>query len=647
MLRSLMTVSGFTLISRILGFLRDVILLGIIGVGMTSDAFFAAFRFPNMFRRIFGEGAFNSAFVPLFGRKVEEEGKPEAMLFARNAFSTLMVILGVVSVIAILGMEFLMMAVVPGFRAKFDRDLTNVGASHATYSVVVDTQGAREIYIELEGHGAEVRGQWAKRIKLTEMVLTTKDEETKVVVEVDLLEAGFPIEGMFVSAEGGAYLTAAGLVRIPLPRGHVFDSFRTLVDVEDLVANADVYPARLKFFRNDPGTFDLTVELSRIMFCYLLFMALAAHLSGVLNTFKVFAMPAAAPIILNLVFLGSLGLIWKAGWVPALTLSWGVALAGVLQFGALWVTCLIKKVPIWPMRPRFTPEMKRLFLLMGPGVLAAGIQQINLLVGGIIASFQEGAISHLYTSERVYQLPLGMIGISLGVVLLPEVTRQLRGGNERAASESIERGMELGLLLTLPAAVAMIVIPIPLIATLFERGKFTSYDSMQSGYAMVGFALGLPGYVLIKVLQPGYFGREDTRSPMIMAGITVAVNVVCSMVLFLLLRPYGYGHVGIAVATSIAAWVNVFLLWRGLRGFLQVHDRTRKKLWRMLAASVLMGVAVWICWWTLEDWFQYGPWHKIVTLTLLVGWGALCYGWLVVRLKVTSLGELKEGFGRG
>jgi len=646
MLRSLMTVSGFTLISRILGFLRDVILMATFGVSMTTDAFFAAFRFPNMFRRIFGEGAFNSAFIPLFGRKLEEEGRPEAMYFARNAFSTLLMVLGIGSIFAIIGMEFLMMAVVPGFRPKFERDLAVIGKTHASYTVEIDTAGARGIYVQLDGNNEEIRGQWAKRIKISDPVLIRKNAETGKDEELALLSEEVTVEGLTVTGDGGAYLDGTGLVRILLPRKHKYHTFQAVVDVRDLKANADVYPADLRFYRNDPGTFAETVKLSRIMFCYLLFMALSAHLSGVLNTFKSFAMPAAAPILLNLCLLGALGWIWSTGKAEGETLAWAVAAAGLLQFAALWLTCLLKKVPILPMRPRLTANMKRLFLLMGPGVLAAGIQQINLLVGGIIASFQEGGISFIYASERVYQLPLGMIGISLGVVLLPEVTRQLRGGDPEGAANSILKGMEWGLLLTIPAAVAMMVIPVPLISAMFERGEFTAHDSVQTGYALAGFAVGLPGYVLIKVLQPGYFARENTKGPMMMAGATVLVNVVVSLILFLLLRPYGFGHVGIAVATSIAAWVNVFLLWRGLKGFVRMHRRGRKQVARMVLASVLMGVALWFGWVGMQEYFLQGPWQKVGVLVLLVGLGASLYGWLVLKLKVTTIAELKEGFGR-
>ena len=225
-------------------------------------------------------------------------------------------------------------------------------------------------------------------------------------------------------------------------------------------------------------------------------------------------MPAAAPIILNIVLVSALGLIWVMGYKGDLeigkTLAWGVAIAGLLQFVALWVACAHAQAAMTVGKPIWNPELKRLLFLMGPGVIAAGIQQVNLLVGGIIASFQQGAISILYYADRVNQLPLGMIGIALGVVLLPEVTRCFRSGREREAAASILKGMELAMLLTLPAAVAMMVIHEPLISGLFEGREFDAEDVRKTGWALAGFALGLPGYVLIKVLQPVYFARENT-----------------------------------------------------------------------------------------------------------------------------------------
>jgi putative peptidoglycan lipid II flippase len=319
-----------------------------------------------------------------------------------------------------------------------------------------------------------------------------------------------------------------------------------------------------------------------------------------------------------------------------------VFVAGFVQLGALLVTCWRKGLPIRFCRPRMSPRIKKLFMLMGPGVAAAGIQQINLLIGGIIASFQEGAISFLYFSERVYQLPLGMIGIAMGVVLLPEVTRRLRGGDEAGAVSSMNRGIELALLITLPAAVAMIVMPSAIISTLFERNAFTAEDTRQTSLALAGFAMGLPGYVLIKVLQPGYFAREDTKRPMKMAGITVAVNIIVSLMLFPVFR-----HVGVAVATAVAAWVNVLLLAVGLRGFWKMDAKLLRKLPRVVLASVLMGVVIYFVQKAMGERFSGTQLKKTLGLGVLITIGMASYAGWVLALGVTSLGEFKRGFKRG
>jgi putative peptidoglycan lipid II flippase len=455
-----------------------------------------------------------------------------------------------------------------------------------------------------------------------------------------LLREGEEIVAAIYGMEGG-------LARIKLPVDHRFKEFRARIRVV-ASTGAEMPQAALRVYRNHPDNFDLTVALSRIMFVYLLFMALAAHLSGVLNTFKKFAMPAAAPIILNIVLVSALGLIWVMGYKGDLeigkTLAWGVAIAGLLQFVALWVACAHAQAAMTVGKPIWNPELKRLLFLMGPGVIAAGIQQVNLLVGGIIASFQQGAISILYYADRVNQLPLGMIGIALGVVLLPEVTRRFRSGREREAAASILKGMELAMLLTLPAAVAMMVIHEPLISGLFEGREFDAEDVRKTGWALAGFALGLPGYVLIKVLQPVYFARENTKSPMIMAGVAVAVNIVCSIVLFNLMRPTGYGHVGIAIATAISAWVNVLLLWKGMKGFVVIPGPEKKKLLMMLIASAGMGLAVWLAAWALESWMEGAKWMKIAAVGLMVGTGMTVYAILVILLRATSVKELKAGF---
>jgi putative peptidoglycan lipid II flippase len=512
MLKSMATVSGFTLISRLLGLVREILIGRYLGTGGAADAFVAAFRFPNMFRRIFGEGAFNSAYVPLFARELEETDHATAEQFACRAFTVLALVLTLGTLVAIPAMPAI----------------------------------------------------------------------------------------MWIFAHG---------------------------------------------FYEDPDKFETTVTLARIMFSYLLCMALSAHLSGTLNTLRIFAMPAFAPVLLNIIFITALLFV-----VPALGLtgefreighviSWAVFIAGFVQLAALYLTCWRKGIRIRLVTPKITPRIRRLFILMIPGILAAGIQQLNLLVGTIIASTQDGALSYLYYSDRIYQLPLGMIGIAFGVVLLPEITRKLRGGDQAGATGSITRGMDFAMLLTLPAAVAMLVIPVPIISTIFERGEFNAESTRQTAAALAGFAVGLPGYVLVRVLQPGYFAREDTKRPMIMALITVAVNIACSLALF----PF-FGHVGIAIATAISAWVNVALLVRGLRGFWKPDSKTLLRLPRMLLSALLMGAALWGIHHLSASWFEEGTLMRVLGLGMLIITGTTVYFTAAIVLKATSLQAIKAGF---
>jgi len=374
-------------------------------------------------------------------------------------------------------------------------------------------------------------------------------------------------------------------------------------------------------------------------------MALVAHMSGVLNTIKIFGMPAAAPVLLNMTFLAGFlisSIFWGLKGDPvkyAHVAAWCVFVAGFLQLGALYFTCFRKGLRIKLCKPKISPQIKRLFILMGPGVLAAGIQQINLLVGSIIASFREGAISYLYYSERVYQLPLGVIGIGLGVILLPEVTKRLRNGDQIGAITSMNRGIELAMLLTIPASIALIVIPYPIISTLFQHGAFTAEDANLTALSLAGFAIGIPGYVLVRVLQPGYFARENTKTPMLIAGVTVIVNIVFSIILF-----DSLGHIGIAIATSIAAWVNVALLLFGLRNFWKPDARLKSRMPKIFIASIVMGLLLWILHQTIKEMFNHDFWLRLGGVSMLVIFGITIYFFIAFKFKASSLKELKADF---
>jgi putative peptidoglycan lipid II flippase len=483
-----------------------------------------------------------------------------------------------------------------------------------------------------EVFGGEVQAD-GERVALQEVI----EEGLKRKGEVRLQEgdteeekaAKFRAAKEKIFRDGEWRFSEDGLLRVPLPVDHDFA-------VVEGSANGT---GPLKLYNNEPGAYELTVTLSQITFVYLLCMALVAHLSGVLTTLKKFAAPAFSPVLLNIVFLtGLLGLVQFVEW-KGVALAWCVAVAGFLQLGVLWWVCLRAGLPVALRKPEFNPEFKRLLMLMGPGVLAAGIQQINLLVGGVVASFQQGAISFIYYADRIYQLPLGMIGIAFGMVLLPEITRLLGKEKEAEARATMVNGLELAMILTVPAAIALMVIPQEVIAVLFERGDFTPADSMQTGKALAAFAIGLPGYVLIKVLQPGYFARENTKSPMWMAGVTVLVNIVFTLLLFPFL-----GHVGIAVATSIAAWVNVVLLWLGLKGFVALRRKNWRRLAGMVVASLVMAGGLLVAKAMMTGWLEGGVWLRGFATAILVGFGMSVYAVGVLLLRVTSVEELKAAF---
>lgn len=499
--------------SRVLGLAREIFMAAFLGTSIVTDAFYAALRLPNMFRRIFGEGAFNTAFVPLFARELAEGHEEAAQRFACNAFSWLGAVLLIATAILIPGMH------------------------------------------------------WFAR------------------------------------------------VLVPLA---------------------------------EPETFDLVVSYARIMFSYLLCMALSAHLSGVLNSLKIFAMPAFAPVLLNVLMLLVLAVIVPMAHLQGdlvrigTLVSWSVCAAGFAQLLLLWVTCWKRGMRILPVMPRMTPRIRRLLMLMGPGVAAAGVQQINLVIGTAIASSEKSAIGSLNYADRLFQMPNGMIGAAFGVVLLPEITRLLRSGDEPGANEAIGKGVYFAMLLTVPAAVALATVPAAFVGPIYDRGQFAENQAlMPVSMALAAFALGLPAYVLVKVLQAGYFARENTKSPMKIAAVTVTVNAVASLLLFPVV-----GFIGIAFATSLAGWVNVILLLIGLRGSVGLTPRRKSQLSRILLASLAMAAFLYFTFPALAVWFAGSELQRIAAMLGLVAGGAVVYGALAVLLKATSITELKAGFRR-
>jgi putative peptidoglycan lipid II flippase len=380
-------------------------------------------------------------------------------------------------------------------------------------------------------------------------------------------------------------------------------------------------------------------------------MSLVALLSGLLNSLHRYMAAAAAPVILNVVLVAVMGFAHWRGFhddaAAGYLLVWGVAAAGVLQLAMLWYAARRAGYALRLRLPRMTDGVRRLVALGIPGVIAGGITQINIVIGTIIASMEASAVSYLYYADRLYQLPLGIVGVAIGVVLLPDLSRHLGAGNRAAAMDSQNRSMELALLLTLPAAVALFVAAEPIIRVLFERGAFSTRDTEATAWALAAFSAGLPAFVLIKVLQPGFFANEDTRTPMRFAGVNLVLNAVGSLVLFFGFKAAGYmPHIGIALATSLAAWVNAVMLWVTLkhRDQFVVDSRLARNVPLIVLASAIMGAGVIAAGLVLEPWLRSGAGlpAKVIALAALVAIGLALFTAIIFATHVMTPAQLRR-----
>jgi putative peptidoglycan lipid II flippase len=341
-------------------------------------------------------------------------------------------------------------------------------------------------------------------------------------------------------------------------------------------------------FVDEPDRFNLAVTFGRLTFPYLLLVTLTALFGGVLNALYRFAAAAAAPIALNVVMIGALLLFSRWAATPGHVLAIAVTVGGIVQCLLLAQASARAGMALRLGRPRLTAEMRRLLALMLPGAFGAGVSQINLLIGTMIASLlPTGAVSYLYYADRIYQLPLGVIGVAVGTALLPRLTRELGSGEAAAAEASQNRAVELALLVSLPATLALLVMPEAIIRVLFGRGAFQADSIAETAATLAAYAVGLPAFVLVRVLSPGFFARADTTTPMRIGVITVGANVALSLAL-----AWPLAHMGLALATSLAAWLNAGLLyhrlWRdhGVR----LDARLRRRLPRILVASLAMAL---------------------------------------------------------
>jgi putative peptidoglycan lipid II flippase len=376
-------------------------------------------------------------------------------------------------------------------------------------------------------------------------------------------------------------------------------------------------------------------------------MSLVALTAGILNALGKFSAPAATPVVLNLVLIAVTLFAAASGFYDqpqaGIIQAWGVAIAGFAQL--LYVAWAARKLGMDPgfRWPRLTPAMRRLLVLAVPGLVTGGINQVNIFIGTMIASLQASAVSFLYYADRITQLPLGMVGVAIGVVLLPTLSRHLADHDESAAMTSQNRSLEFALLLTLPAAVALIVIPKPIIQVLFQRGSFTASSTLAVSAALAAYAYGLPAYVMNKVFLPGFFAREDTSTPMWFAGASVAVNIGGSLALFPI-----FGHVGIAIATTLSGWTNTILLATVLirRGHFRFDASLRRRAPLLLLASALMGAALYCANIGLAQYFEDGKSAAAQggALAALVGSGVLVYAAAAQITGAMRLSMLRRAF---
>ena len=451
LIRSSLVNSGLTLVSRVAGFLRDLALSYSMGAsaGFVADAFNTAWAFPNLFRRIFGEGAFSSAFVPAYSRSLVTDGEDVADVLAADAMATLAAASLAITVAAELAMPWLMYLIAPGFAAN-------------------------------------------------------------------------------------------------------------------------------------PDKFKLAVLLTQITMPYLPCMAIYAHLSGVLNARNRFILSGAAPILLNMWTLATV-LPARNPHEAAVWGSWGIIFAGLSQAGLLWWGVRRSGARLDVRWPRLTPEIKKLIALAVPGAIAASATQISVFVSGILVSQVNGARSWLFYCERLYQLPQGLIGVAIGVALLPRLSRSIHVGDEKGAGDAMDQEVIFSMAFALPCAVALITIPFFLIDAMYTRGQFTVGDAHRTANALFFYGWGVPAFVAAQLFNRAFFARQDTATPMRLGFVSVAVNVAVGISLFYLI-----GVPGVAAATTIAWWTNVVMMATTLsrRAHYRPAPAAVTRLARILIANV-------------------------------------------------------------
>jgi len=481
LIASTSTFSFFTLISRILGYVRDVLIAIFLGTSLFADAFFVAFRLPNTFRRLFAEGTFNAAFIPSYAGELAQD-KEQADHFARNVFNLLFIILLFLVLVAEIFMPQLVYLIAPGFY-------------------------------------------------------------------------------------------------------------------------------------QDPEKLKLAIDLSRITFPFLFFVCLASFFAAILNSYNKFAVAAAAPIILNVILIGSLFFSQWFNISDVLTLAYAVSFAGFLQL--LILLFFVKKnfKPILSIKIKIDDKIKFFFKKLIPSIFSSGVTQINILVGTIIASFQAGAVSYLYYADRVYQINLAVAGIAVGTVMLPELSKHIKNNNSEQITNLQNRALELCLFLSIPAATALVLASKEIITSLFGYGSFDSESVTNTAIALTFFAFGVPAFSILKIFSNFFFARNDTKLPFYLSVVSVILNILISVLFFRKL-----GFVIIPIATSISSWINVILYFYFIKKEnLHNFDKTFiYKFYRMIFSTVVMGIILYLLLGFFSDKFNYNESWKFIYLFIIV-----------------------------
>ncbi len=507
MLPAVLTVGSMTMLSRIFGLVRDMMLAAFLGSGPVAQAFLVAFTLPNMFRRFFAEGAFNVAFIPIFAKKVESDDDPKK--FAQDAFASLSSLLIVFTLIGQLVMPWLVLAMASGFAG---------------------------------------------------------DER-----------------------------------------------------------------------------YDIAVVFGRIAFPYILFISLAAMMSGILNSLSRFVIASASPVLMNLVMIAALWIGDRVGGDPGQWLIWSVPVAGIAQFLTVWIGAAKAGFLVRPAWPKLTPDVKRLAVIAFPAIITGSVTQVNLIVGRQVGSFFDGAVAWLSYADRIYHLPIGLVGVAIAVVLLPDLSRRLRAKDIEGSRHAMNRALEFAFVLTLPSAMALIVIPDVIISVLFERGAFTAADTSGTALALLIFGFGLPSFLLQRVFTPMYYVREDTRSPLRFAFYALLVNAVVAIGL----APF-IGYTAAAVGPSLSGWTMMLQLWWGTRkmGVATEFDaRFKRALPRIFAASLVMGLVLLVGKNVMWDLLHDAGW-RYLALMVLVGIGGVSYALASLAFGAVRIGEIRSAFRR-